>query len=295
VRKATSREPPISEERLLLRELTHRVKNEFAAAIGIVSLAASRSSNDEVKVALAAVEQRLHNHAEVHRCLEMPSHHAHLDASEHLRRLCQSISRSQLDCRGIELLLVERPLLLDSARCWRLGMIISELITNSARHAFANNGGKIQVDLLPCSAFAKCRVADNGRAPTKVRPGGGFTIVEALVAGLEGTIERNFGPRGTVSVLIFPIFPTARMSGHQRPQQDRWSACADTPDVEHGAAAAPCTLAYRPGWKSVCKVDDPMPIRKCDDFEASSDRGPTGNDAKHQPGGAQGRAAVSCG
>jgi AraC-like DNA-binding protein len=53
-------ERPIPEERVLLRELTHRVNNDFAAAIGILSLAAARSPSKEVKVALAAVEERLH-------------------------------------------------------------------------------------------------------------------------------------------------------------------------------------------------------------------------------------------
>jgi two-component sensor histidine kinase len=270
VREATWWETPISEERLLLRELTHRVKNEFAAAIAIVSLAASRSSNDEVKVTLAAVEQRLHNHAQVHRYLEMPSHHTQMDASEHLQRLCQSISRSVLDSRGIELLLVERPLHMDSERCWRMGMIISELITNSARHAFGNNGGKIRVDLLPNSVFAKCRVADNGRAPAKVRPGGGFTIVEALVSSLDGTIERHFGPQGAVSVLTFPIFPTARMGASRRSQPTRLSACSDAPDVEQGGAGAAYTPASHPRSKSVCKVNGATPVRKRDASKASS-------------------------
>jgi AraC-like DNA-binding protein len=52
-------EQPIPEDRVL-RELTHRVNNDFAAAIGILSLAAARSPSKEVKVALAAVEERLH-------------------------------------------------------------------------------------------------------------------------------------------------------------------------------------------------------------------------------------------
>jgi multidrug efflux pump subunit AcrB len=90
---------------------------------------------------------------------------------------------------------------MDSARCWRLGMIISELITNSSRHAFGNDGGKIRVELLPCGDFAKCRVADNGRAPASLRPARGFTIVEALVASLDGTIEWHFGARGAASVV----------------------------------------------------------------------------------------------
>ena len=53
-------ERPISEERLVPGELAHRVNNDFAAVIGILSVAAARSPSEEVKVALAAVEERLH-------------------------------------------------------------------------------------------------------------------------------------------------------------------------------------------------------------------------------------------
>jgi two-component sensor histidine kinase len=112
------------------------MNNEFAAAIGVVSLAAARSPNGEVKSALAVVEARLRSYVQVNRCLQMPSQDTAIDVSAHLRRLCQSIGHSRLDCRGIELQFVGRPLQMDSERCWRLGMIISELITNAARHAF---------------------------------------------------------------------------------------------------------------------------------------------------------------
>jgi len=50
-RDPVSAERPPSEEQLLLRELNHRINNEFAAAIGFVSLTAARSRNDEVKTA----------------------------------------------------------------------------------------------------------------------------------------------------------------------------------------------------------------------------------------------------
>jgi len=46
------------EARLLLREFSHRINNEFTSAIGVISVAA-RSANDEAKVTLAAVEDRL--------------------------------------------------------------------------------------------------------------------------------------------------------------------------------------------------------------------------------------------
>jgi two-component sensor histidine kinase len=197
--------PDINGCTTLLRELTHRLINEFNAAIAALASAAAQSSHDEVKVALAAAEHRLVSFVQANRCLEMPSQGASIDASAHLRRLCQSISRSKLDYRGIELLFVERPLQLSSERCWRLGMIVAELITNSARHAFEDRGGKIRVELLQSGDVVECRVADDGTVPGAMQPGHGFAIVEALVASLNGTISRRFEPGGSMSDLIFPL------------------------------------------------------------------------------------------
>jgi hypothetical protein len=55
-------EQSFPEERLLINELTHRINNEFASAISLVSLAAVRSSNREVKVALTSVVELLHHY-----------------------------------------------------------------------------------------------------------------------------------------------------------------------------------------------------------------------------------------
>jgi two-component sensor histidine kinase len=213
VSKATSSEQRNSEEQLLVGELTHRMNNEFAAAIAVVSLAAARSSNDEVKSALAVVEARLHSYVQVNRCLQIPSQDTIIDCSAHLRRLCQSISRSRLDCRDIELQFVGRPLQMNSERCWRLGMIVSELITNAARHAFGRGGGKIQVELSRRGQFVNCRVADDGTNPEKIRPGRGLAIVERLIASLDGTINQQFGPEGAVSDMIFTACPWAQHTG----------------------------------------------------------------------------------
>jgi two-component sensor histidine kinase/DNA-binding winged helix-turn-helix (wHTH) protein len=213
VSKVTSSKQRNFEVQLLLWELTHRMNNEFAAAIAVVSLAAAHSPNGEVKSALAAVEARLHSYVHVNRCLQLPSHDTIIDASAYLRQLCQSISRSRLDCRGIELQFVGRPLQMNSERCWRLGMIISELVTNAARHAFGDAGGKIHVKLSRCGPFINCRVADDGTAPEKIQPGRGFAIVEGLIASLHGTINQYFGPGGSVSDMNFPVCSQAQRTG----------------------------------------------------------------------------------
>ena len=148
------------EEHLLVREITHRINNELTSAIGVATLTASRSKNNEVKVALAGVIDVLYNFARVHRALEMPTQATSRDAAEYLRSLFQCISRSKLSHRGIQLVFVESPIQLSSERCWRLGMIASELITNAERHAFGDGGGTIRVELSSSGNYVVFRVED---------------------------------------------------------------------------------------------------------------------------------------
>ncbi len=191
-------------EQILLQELNHRINNEFAAAISVVSLAATRSANNEVKTALTAVTELLHHYASVHRALQMPEHDVEVDAEPYLRQLCFSIGRSHLDSRKIKLVLAVEPFPLQAPIIWRLGMIVYELIINAARHAFDDCGGEIRLAVWPDGPVVKCRVRDNGSAAVNIQPGHGLKIVDALSSALGACFKQTFGPLGSQSLLVFP-------------------------------------------------------------------------------------------
>jgi two-component sensor histidine kinase len=195
-------------EFLLLQEMAHRINNELTSTISIISCTAERSTNCEVKVALAKVTEHLYDHARVYRALQMPTADRRIDAAAYLRELCQSISRAKLRHNGIELVLVEHPLELNSAQCWRLGLIVSELITNACRHAFAGGGGTIRVELNKRETNVECRVADDGSGPENIRPGRGLGIIQQLARGLNGRIDQRFGAQGSIAIVCFPIEET---------------------------------------------------------------------------------------
>jgi two-component sensor histidine kinase len=195
---------PVLEEPLLLDELNHRIINEFASLIAIVSRAATASGNDDVKRALRGVAQLLHHYAQIHRALLPPDRGDLVSAEGYLSSLCRSISRSKLDHMNIDLVLVAPPLLLESDRCWRLGMIVNELVTNAAKHAFAGGPGTIKVEVAHAGENVRCTVRDNGSASAHIRPGRGLRIVEELTKGLNGRFEQKSGLAGTTSTLIFP-------------------------------------------------------------------------------------------
>jgi two-component sensor histidine kinase len=194
-----------SPDLIFAQEITHRINNQLTSTISFASQAAAHSCNCDVKVALAGVIEHLLNYARVYRALQMPTVNCSIDAAQYLRDLCRAISRATLQHKGIDLVLVEQPLQLSSAQCWRLGMIIAELITNACRHAFADDGGSIKVEFGRRGCRVECRVADDGSAKEKIQPGLGLGIIRHLTDGLNGEISQRFGETGSIAIISFPI------------------------------------------------------------------------------------------
>jgi two-component sensor histidine kinase len=199
---------------LFLAEMSHRINNEYTAAICMLSVAAAETRSQEAKAALARAGTRLHAYARVHRALQMPHDTTLVDAADCVREVCESISQSKLNARDISLKLTIHPLELDAGRCWRLCLILSELITNAARHAFDRRGGRIGIEVRPSEDRIECRVSDNGCAAKAVRMGRGLRIINDLAASLGGHVEFAFSPGGSTVVLAFPNSADAGRRGH---------------------------------------------------------------------------------
>jgi two-component sensor histidine kinase len=83
-------------------------------------------------------------------------------------------------------------------------MIVYELITNAARHAFSDGKREIRVELLRAGSYVTCKVQVSGSPPKSVVPGRGLKIVHELVKTLDGSLKHKFGSHGSISLLAFP-------------------------------------------------------------------------------------------
>jgi two-component sensor histidine kinase len=193
---------------LLLRELDHRIKNELTSAICAVSAKAVQSASVAAKAALLDVVDLLHQWADVHRALHMPDHGYLTDAARYLQRLCFAITKYRLDCLAIRVLYSADDLRLEGERCWRLGLIVSELLTNVERHVqFDTKHSELRVKLMLAGNVVKCRVSDNGTAPEPIRRGRGLTIVGELASSLGGRVHTSCA-EGYSFLLTFPLTET---------------------------------------------------------------------------------------
>jgi two-component sensor histidine kinase len=191
---------------LLLRELNHRINNDLTCAICAISVKAMQSDSPVVKAALLNVVDLLHQCADVHRALRMPHQGRLTDAAEYIQEVCFSLMKYRLDRLAIRVLFSAGDLRLEGERCWKLGLIVSELLTNVARHAqFDAEHPELRVELLLAGDVVKCCVSDNGSAPEHIRRGRGLTIIGELASSLGGGVHTSCTVDGYSFLLTFPL------------------------------------------------------------------------------------------
>lgn len=186
----------------LIDEISHRVVNEYTEAICALGRATAAARSRQARIALSTAAARLRAQAEAHRALQAPIFEGPMDLAEYAGRVCASLAAGPLDGRGVRLSLQTDEIWLSADRCWRVGLILAELIRNAARHGLVGGPGRIWVAIGETAGRICCEVRDDGRG----RPGAsgrGRRLVQALAADLGGSAAWVFTPTGCSARLIF--------------------------------------------------------------------------------------------
>lgn len=191
----------------LVEEINHRVINEYAEAISSLSLAAAEGPSGDAPAALVLAAERLRAHADTHRALLRPAD-GQVNLADYIGGLCASLSRASLADRRVHLTLDSDDIWISSARAWRIGLAISELVRNAARHGLHGRGGSIAVRLAEHDGHILGRVGDNGLAREALQPGRGVGLVRALAAELGGSADWLLSPSGCMAHFHVPISAT---------------------------------------------------------------------------------------
>lgn len=195
---------------IFVEELSHRVINEYTEVLSLLRLAAAETADANARQSIRATASRLRGFAEGHRALQAPLTEGDWDLAEHLEQICSAITLGRLFERDIRLDLIRSNAPLSSQRCWRIGLIVAELITNSSRHAFKRHGrrgGRIVVEVYTSASDTCCRISDDGGIDVSTpRAGRGTAIIQALAQDLKGCVQWQFGAAGTIVELVVPTY-----------------------------------------------------------------------------------------
>ena len=196
---------PSNDQLLLVEEISHRVLNQYAIAIASIGVEASCITDEDARAVLERAASRLRAQANAHRALQPPAFVGDVDLGAYLGRLCAALYDAMLCDRGVKLTLAHDQIDLAAERCWRVGLIFVELMTNSFRHGFKGGGGTIVAEVRLIGGEVHCQVADDGGSLPNPSASRGRRVIEGLARDLGGEVSWDFDTRGVTAALSFPL------------------------------------------------------------------------------------------
>lgn len=198
----------LKEKEVLLQEIHHRVKNNMQIISSLLSLQANHTENEETKEILKESRGRVKSMAMIHEKLYHSNNIGKLNMSEYLNNLVRDIVRSYSGDSNIITVDVDvEDIHLNIDTAIPMGLLVNELVSNSAKHAFPDKRGNIILKLELIDLKYSLCVSDNGIG----LPEGfnidessslGLKLVSSLSIQLEGDLEIRSN-NGTTFILRF--------------------------------------------------------------------------------------------
>lgn len=202
-------EEALAENRTLLHELRHRVKNSIAMIASMVALEAGRVSSGEAREALDNMRNRILSLSHMYDMIHSTGESTTVRLDSYLQRIVRSLSETlAYDRERIEIRARCENLVIETQRAALFGLIVNELVTNAVKHAFPGGGsGTVSIELAAAEGGISLSVADNGVGlgesfNIERSEGLGMKLVRLLARQMKAelSVERSGGARFSILV-----------------------------------------------------------------------------------------------
>lgn len=193
----------IATNEIQLKEIHHRIKNNLQLIVSLLNIEAS--INNSVEDFLFKVQTRIHSIALIHQNLYETEFNNSVDLQYYVESIIQNLS--QIYKNDVVIEINTNNTILDVETAIPIGLIITELVCNSFKHAFIqNNSGQIKIDIVK-KKFKKYELIlqDNGigfpdKPNSKIAIG--LDLVSMMVLQINGKLNR-INQQGTIYNISF--------------------------------------------------------------------------------------------
>lgn len=197
----------LEEKEVLSRELNHRVRNNLHLIYSMLNMEAE--SQPESEQSFRTVANRVQALATVYDHLLGTGLARMIAFDQYLEKLCGILR--QFRPGNVELVHCSMTnVMVDLDTATAMGIAVTELITNSFKHAFPQGEGKIEINLNYKDAVPILIVGDDGVGidPSRSSKRHGLGLVRRLVEQINASIEVRRTERGTQCEILLPSFAT---------------------------------------------------------------------------------------
>jgi len=195
----------VKEKEWLVKEIHHRVKNNFQTVMGLLGTQSGYLQNEIAINAIRDSQQRIHAMSLIHQKLYQTENLSGVSMPDYVHELVDFLKDSHPMDKCIRFDLRIEPILLDIAHCIPLGLILNEAITNSFKYAFSTReDGMITITFRRKTGdHLLLTIKDNGRGfPPDLDPVKPTSMGMNLMRGLSQEIGAKFSMTSNDGVQI---------------------------------------------------------------------------------------------
>ncbi len=167
-------EASLEEKDLLIREMNHRVKNNFSILISLLRISKDRIADEEAKVVLEEYERRVFSMVKIHDLLYESGNYSEVNLVDYLNELVIEFKKSHPNlAKAITNKVNVNNYVINSKTVVHLGLLITEIFLNSIKYvSFNHNDYYFTIDFTALG---------NGDHQLEIRDSGeGFDFDEKL-------------------------------------------------------------------------------------------------------------------
>ena len=203
----------LNEKEWLVKEIHHRVKNNFHIVASLLEIQTSYLKNKEALSAIKESQHRIHSMSIIHQKLYQSETLSTIHMPEYIYELVEYLRESYGIRETVGFSLQIENIELNHGPAITLGLILNEAITNAIKYAFTKTkDGKISISLTHISdSQLLLSIADNGRGlpndfDAKIGTSMGMELLRGLTDDLGGSLSIETKD-GTLIKVIFSYKP----------------------------------------------------------------------------------------
>ena len=201
----------LKEKEQLLREVHHRIKNHMDTIAAIISLRKSHVSDAHINAVLDELHNKIRLMQNIYQTLYTGEEVSTIHINSFLRQLLYDIQSTYFNKKSIQIKTDFEDIEVTSKQSLPIGIIVTELITNSIKYAFENQEeGTISITINKSNNdWLRIQVADNGTGLSdeiveKKAYGFGLMLVAGYVRQFDGemSIDNSHGTNIAITMKL---------------------------------------------------------------------------------------------
>jgi two-component sensor histidine kinase len=203
----------LERQQFLVKEMNHRVKNSLALVVGMLRLQARENSHPEFEQQLEDATLRVGAIARVHEQLYQSADVERFDVGRYIEAICKDLGASFAQCKiHVQ---AQAGIIISTDRAVSSALIVNELVSNAAKHAYQGQGGAgsvwVNIATTGVDSFFIAVHDEGDGLPEGFQfgkgKGLGARMVRALIEQLNASLEVVAQHPGVEFVVTAPLAP----------------------------------------------------------------------------------------